>query len=150
MSDPAAATSSVLTRAQIKTLLSLALDSPVTAVEPVLGRRAAMAQRLLDAVGARLGEPCGGIVAHTAHAATSLDDLRRTKALAKRLAAGAEDHAQREAAAFLYHLSIAAALHRHGEYISREPLQRQKDIHRRLARLFGDDATGDIFENASH
>jgi hypothetical protein len=131
-------------------LLALVLEAPHTSGQASagLGIRTAAAQHVLDDMGTRLGEPCEGVVAHVVGTA-SLDDLRAAKELAKRLATRAEGRAQQDAAAFLYHLAVAAALCRYAEHISTESLHYQKDIYRRLARLFQGDATGQIFENAS-
>lgn len=143
--------SALLTRVQIRTLLELALEpqQPVGHETRVPGARTSGAQRLLDAVGTRAGERCDGVLARAADPATPLSDLWNLKELAKRLAARAETSAERDAAALLYHLSIAAALGHHGEHISNEPLQRQKDVYVRLSRLFRGDVTGDVFEKAS-
>lgn len=151
MKDVTPANQSVaLTTRQVKTLLTAALEAPAACLASSrLDGRAGAAQRLLNQMGARVGEPCEGIVIRTASATTSLSVLRRTKELAKRLLMTAENPEQRDAATFLYHLAVAAALHGHGEHISKQPLQRQKDIYRRLSRLFHGDVAGCLFEEAA-
>lgn len=142
--------SAILTREQVKSLLALVLDTPapLDQLPASLGARTASAQRVLNDMGMRMAEHCEGVLAHVVGTA-SLQDLDTAKELAKRLATRADSRTEQDAAAFLYHLSVAAALCRHGEHISAEPLQYQKEIYRRLARLFQGEAAGDVFATAS-
>jgi hypothetical protein len=149
MTDESGRHSQVLTSAHVKELLALALEAERSAAAPAAGDRTASAQRVLTALGKRLGEACEGVLARASDPAVPLDELRQSKALAKRAGMRAESDVERDAAALLYHVSVAAAWHRHGQHISRESIERRVAVYRRLGRLFDGEPIGGIFQSIS-
>jgi rubrerythrin len=103
---------------------------------------------LLTGMCAGTGESAGALLQAVCSADTPVEVLVGVKSSAKRLATAAEDPAQKAAATLLYHLSVAAALGRHGRNISSKDSLDRLPLYRELAAELTDDKLAAIFEKA--
>jgi hypothetical protein len=140
--------SGALTGSQLKALLMLALKRADPPASPSGDSRIAAAQAALDELTAGGGELTAHVLARIEHDELSLDELRGAKDMAKRLLPAAATQPQKDAVALLYHAAVAAALVRHAEHISSQPIDVcrkiyegfSRDLSGPMAALFGDAA----------
>lgn len=125
----------------------VATAAPAFEDDALTGRAADVERLLSDMAGA--GSLRTSILASTAAATTSVDELIRIKEDAKTLAADASDGPHREAARLLYHLAVAAAFVHHGAAISGRPLAKQQGLYDQLAEAWAEHAIGRVFRNAA-
>lgn len=149
MPNEASTTIDRCSKSQLKALLSLAAGSEGERVSLLgsLGTRAQVASVLSELLGQT--EESSVVVLSTAAASgTPLAALQGTKELAKTLLENASTEAHRSAATFLYHLSIAAALARHGVNISTRSPDSRLALYEDLASAFAGDPLGQVFRDA--
>jgi len=79
----------------------------------------------------------------------TVEELRSTKDIAKRMLSRATSADQKDTAALMYSVAVAAAHAHHRTNISSRPLQEQLEVFRRLARIFEDQALGPLFSGAA-
>ena len=89
------------------------------------------------------------LVEQTLNPHTALLELRRVKAAAKRSLVQADSTEQREAAALIYNLALAAAHAHHGTSISSQSGADQHRCFARLADAFADGPVAELFRIAS-
>jgi hypothetical protein len=119
-----------LSGSQVKALLRVASESPLADVEHLLGEHAELLATAMEQT-------------------TPVQELTRIKDIAKVLIENAEDGARREAARLLYHVSVAAAIVRHGAAISGRPMQKQRPVYQSLAAAWGGSTIGQLFDEAA-
>jgi hypothetical protein len=98
---------------------------------------------------ARSGYDGPDLLEQAAHPESSVEQLREVMLSAQTLAAEAADEQQWQAASFLYHLAIAAALARHHVNISTRTLDSRVGIYEDFASSLLEDPLGGIFRDAA-
>ena len=137
-----------LTASQVKALLVVASASGGKPAASPRRRAAGGERRLARMAGARHGGKADLLETTTA-ATTPVEDLIRTKDLAKTLIKAAADSRQREAATVLYHAAVASAFVHHATAISSRPMARQQGLYEGLAASWADHAIGRLFREAA-
>ena len=137
-----------LTATQLKTLLLVASESQLSSEAPP-DERAAEAARLLAAMMDRGGQSSSGVLDTAIDETTPVEELARIKELAKTLIKDAADHAHRESAQLLYHVSVAAAFVRQGASISGRPMRKQQVLYEQYAAKWAGHPIGRLFRDAA-
>ena len=136
-----------LVTSRVKDLLLAALESPIGLNGSSL-HSAADASSRLAALGRRLGAPGAGLLEQATAPTVTVPDLIGIKQAAKVLIQGAEQDEEREAAALLYHVAIAAAFCRFALDVSGRPVKARRERSEQLAAQFSGFALGEIFREA--
>jgi hypothetical protein len=137
-----------LVTSRVKVLLLAALESPIGLNGSASLHSAADASSRLTALGRRLGAPGAGLLEQATAPTVTVPDLIAIKQAAKVLIQGAEEDEEREAAALLYHVAIAAAFCRFDLDVSGRPVKERRERYRQLAVQFSGFALGEIFRQA--
>ena len=137
-----------LTATQLKTLLRVASESQLSS-DAAPDERATEAARLLAEMTGAGSQSSSGLLDKAIDETTPVEELARIKELAKTLIKDAADHAHRESAQLLYHVSVAAAFVRQGASISGRPMRKQQEVYERMAAQWPDHAIGDLFHEAA-
>jgi hypothetical protein len=93
--------------------------------------------------------PYADLLDQAAKATTTVQELAGIKEQAKGFLKDPPDNRHREAARLLYHVSVAAALVRHGAAISGRPIRKQLDLYAKFATTWAGHPIGELFREAA-
>ena len=93
--------------------------------------------------------PYSDLLDQAAKDTTTVQELAGIKEQAKGFLKEAADTRHRDAAALLYHVTVAAAFVRHGAAISGRPMGKQQALYERFAETWGDHPIGQLFREAA-
>lgn len=136
-----------LTGTQMKALLVVASESRQSSAE-ALKKGADEDEALLNEMTQAHTGSNAGLLERASNEATDVAELIRIKDLAKDLIKESDDSRQREAARFLYHVAIAAAVVHHAESISGRSKQKQQLLFEKLAAAWAGHPIGQLFADA--
>jgi len=136
------------TNEQLKTLLGLAQGEEGAHSLPAAADRQKLSVLLAELCGDHPVFGDGPLEA-VADPEAPLEALQELKELAKERLDTAPSEAHRDAARFLYHAAIAAALGRHGRNISSRPAAARLDLYEDLATVLVGDPLGELFRRAA-
>jgi len=137
-----------LSVSQLKTLLLVASESRL-ASDATPEERAAEAVRMLAEMTDAAGESSSTLFDKAIDETTPVEELTRIKDLAKTFIKNAADHAHRESAQLLYHVSVAAAFVRQGASISGRPMRKQQLLYEQYAAKWAGHPIGRLFRDAA-
>jgi len=93
--------------------------------------------------------PYSDLLDQAAKDTTTVQELAGIKEQAKGFLKGAADTRHHDAAALLYHVTVAAAFVRHGAAISGRPMGKQQALYERYAAAWADHPIGQLFREAA-
>jgi hypothetical protein len=93
--------------------------------------------------------PYADLLDKAANETTTVQELASIKGQAKGFLKEAADKRHRDAAALLYHVTVAAAFVRHGAAISGRPMGKQQELYERFAAAWADHPIGRLFREAA-
>jgi len=137
-----------LTATQLKTLLRVASESQLSS-DAAPDERATEAARLLAEMTGAGSQSSSGLLDKAIDETTPVEELARIKELAKTLIKDAADHAHRESAQLLYHVSVAAAFVRQGASISGRAMRKQQALYEQYAAKWAGHPIGRLFRDAA-
>jgi hypothetical protein len=136
--------------AQLLALLQLASKQENTATVTRTGAAGTPQLRTkLSELCTRTGYDGAELLERAAHPESSVEQLREVVSSAQTLSAEAADEQQWQAASFLYHLAIAAALVRHHVDLSTRTLNSRVCLYEDFASSLLEDPLGEIFRDAA-
>jgi hypothetical protein len=93
--------------------------------------------------------PYADLLDKAATETTTVEELASIKGQAKGFLKETADKRHRDAAALLYHVTVAAAFVRHGAAISGRPMGKQQALYERFAATWADHPIGQLFREAA-